>query len=47
MISPNEAAMRLCTDGEIVDAGRVEMEIVHGAFRFLIPQDANEQETVK
>ena len=47
VISPNEAAMRLCTDGEIVDAGRVEMEVVHEAFRFLIPQDANEQETVK
>ena len=46
-ITPNEGTMRLCTDGEIVDAGRVEMEIVHGAFRFLIPQDANEQETVK
>lgn len=37
-ITPNEGTMRLCADGEIVDAGRVDMEIVHDAFSFLIPQ---------
>ncbi len=36
-ITPNEGVMRLCTDGEIVDAGRVEMEIVPSAFNFLVP----------
>ncbi len=36
-ITPNEGTMRLCTDGEIVDAGRVEMEIVPSAFNFLVP----------
>ena len=36
-ITPNDGTMRLCTDGEIVDAGRVEMEIVPSAFNFLVP----------
>ena len=36
-ITPNEGTMRLCADGEIVDAGRVEMEIVPSAFNFLVP----------
>lgn len=40
VITPNEGTMRLCTDGEIVDAERVEMEVLHDAFNFLIPQTA-------
>ena len=30
--------MRLCTDGEIADAGVVEFEIIHNAFNFIIPE---------
>ncbi len=44
VITPNEGTMRLCTDGEIVDAGRVEMEVMHDAFSFLVPQDATKPE---
>ncbi len=44
VITPNEGTMRLCTDGEIVDAGRVEMEVMHDAFSFLLPQDATKPE---
>ena len=37
MITPRQGAMRLCTDGEIVDAGRIEFEVVPRAFRLLLP----------
>lgn len=37
VITPNEGNMRLCADGEITDAGRVEMEIREKAFTFLVP----------
>lgn len=37
VITPNEGNMRLCADGEITDAGRVEMEIQEKAFTFLVP----------
>lgn len=36
-ITPLEKTMRLCTDGEIRDAETVEFEIVHDAFRMLVP----------
>ena len=29
--------IRLCVDGEIIDAGRTEFEIVHNAFNFVLP----------
>lgn len=32
------AAMRLCTDGEIVDAQKIDMEIAPRAFSFIIPK---------
>ncbi len=37
VIDPKGGRMRLCTDGEISDAGRTEFEIVHNAFSFVIP----------
>lgn len=37
VITPKAGSMRLCTDGEIVDAGRVEAEVVKAAFTFLVP----------
>ena len=40
VITPSEGSMRLCTDGEIVDAGKIEMEVIHEAFHFLLPQNA-------
>ena len=36
-ITPLDGTMRLCTDGEIVDAGEIEFEIVPGAFNLLVP----------
>ncbi len=36
-VTPNDGGMRLCIDGEIVDAGKTQFEIVHNAFRFVVP----------
>lgn len=36
-ITPLEGNMRLCIDGEIVDAGKTEFEIIPEAFNFVIP----------
>ena len=30
--------MRLCTDGEITSVGRVDFEILHDAFLFVVPK---------
>jgi YegS/Rv2252/BmrU family lipid kinase len=38
VITPNNGKMRLCIDGEIIDAGKTEFEIVPGAFRFVLPK---------
>lgn len=36
-ITPNNGGMRLCIDGEIVDAQKTQFEIVHNAFKFVLP----------
>jgi len=36
-VTPCEGKMRLCIDGEITDAGKIEFEIVHNAFNFVLP----------
>ena len=36
-IIPLEGTMRLCTDGEIVDAGTIEFEVMPAAFDLLVP----------
>lgn len=36
-ITPRNGGMRLCTDGEIVDAGQVQFEVVENAFNLLVP----------
>ena len=36
-ITPLDGTMRLCTDGEIVDAGEIEFEMVPAAFNLLVP----------
>ncbi len=41
-ITPNNGSMRLCADGEITDAGRIEAETVPGAFDFLVPKKQGE-----
>ena len=38
LISPIEGKMRLCIDGEIIDAGDTEFEIFKNAFRFVVPE---------
>ena len=37
IITPLAGKMRLCVDGEIIDAGRTQFEICPQAFRFVIP----------
>lgn len=39
-ITPLDGIMRLCTDGEIVDAGTVDFTVAPGAFQFLVPRGA-------
>ncbi len=36
-ITPNLGTMRLCTDGEITEAGKTEFEIAHNAFNMSVP----------
>lgn len=36
-ITPLEGKMKLCVDGEIMEAGKTEFEIEKGAFRFILP----------
>lgn len=36
-IMPQGGTMRICSDGEIFDAGRTEFEIIHDAFNFVVP----------
>lgn len=36
-ISPIDGKIRLCIDGEIIDAGETEFEICHNAFNFVLP----------
>ena len=38
VITPKEGTMRLCADGEIVDAERVDFEVVPEAFNMLVPE---------
>jgi len=38
-ITPNSKTFRICVDGEIQDAGRVEFEIVPKAFNMVIPKN--------
>jgi len=40
-ITPNSGNMRLCIDGEITDAKKTHFEIVHNAFRFVVPKAKN------
>jgi len=37
VVTPLSGKMRLCSDGEIIDAGRTEFEIVPQAFEFVVP----------
>ena len=37
VITPNSDAFRICCDGEIQDASKVEFEIVKDAFNFVVP----------
>jgi len=45
LVKPASGSMRICVDGEIMDAGNVTFEIVPRAFRFVVPKkEENEQE---
>ena len=36
-VTPNSGRMRICIDGEIVDAEKTQFEIIHNAFNFVLP----------
>ena len=36
-LTPKDSKLRLCIDGEIIDAGKTEFEVVHDAFNFVVP----------
>lgn len=36
-VTPLNGKMRLCVDGEIIDAGKTQFEICHKAFNFVVP----------
>ncbi len=36
-VTPHTGHMRLCIDGEITDAGVTEFDVLHKAFRFVLP----------
>ena len=36
-VTPNNGKMRICIDGEIIDAEKTQFEIVHNAFNFVLP----------
>ena len=38
-VTPENSTIRLCADGEITDAGKIEFEIIHNAFNFVIPTE--------
>ena len=42
VLVPKEEKIRLCVDGEIIDAGKTEFEIIHNAFRFVLPAKVRE-----
>ncbi len=37
-ITPLDGDIRICNDGEILDAGEIEFEILHNAIEFVIPR---------
>lgn len=36
-ITPNDRHIRLCIDGEIIDAGKTHFEVIHKAVNFVLP----------
>ncbi len=40
VITPNESSFRICVDGEVMDAGKTEFNILPKAFRFVVPKKA-------
>ena len=47
ILTPKTGRMRLCIDGEVVDAGRTEFKIVPEAFRFVLPGTKTDGEKEK
>ena len=37
-ITPLDGGMRICVDGEIFDAGKTEFEVIHDAYRLVLPK---------
>ena len=36
-VTPTDGSIRLCVDGEITDAGKIEFEIIPSAVNFVVP----------
>lgn len=39
-ITPHDETIKLCVDGEIIDAGKMEMKILPNAFSFIVPKNS-------
>lgn len=46
-ITPLDGKMRICVDGEIINAGETEFEICHGAFNFVVPEKYASCKTIR
>jgi len=46
-ITPMDGKMRICVDGEIIDAGETEFEICHNAFNFVVPEKVALRKTIE
>jgi hypothetical protein len=47
VITPECGKIRLCIDGEIVDAGKTRFKALHNAFNFVIPAKMAKRETIR
>ena len=47
IVTPRSGNMRLCTDGEISDAGKTEFHIVNDAFNFVLPTKCPSEDKAK
>lgn len=41
IITPFDDSIKLCVDGEVLDAGKTEIKVIPNAFEFIIPSKKN------
>lgn len=40
-VTPKSGTVRVCVDGEIIDAGNISFKVINNAFRFVLPKKNN------